>query len=229
MFEPTRGGTRGGQAEFKWSDVSADKDREHYLGHSINAPTGRWQKNKDVHWYNRDLDQSEAERLEEIRKVKELEAQALGAVLGYEPTTGGVSGGPTSSSNSIPLPVDPEKLAAQKAEKEERKRLKAERKEEKRRKKEEKKARRKDLTKKVTNMNDADTGTAAGRVHLDGLTLLNGLGLLFVGMYLLLVAGATGTNTPLIGTEDPMLKGSIDIHGSILPRRDSPHRCYPIL
>ena len=28
MYEPTRGGTRGGQAEFKWSDVSADKDRE---------------------------------------------------------------------------------------------------------------------------------------------------------------------------------------------------------
>lgn len=28
MFEPIRGGTRGGQAEFKWSDVSADKDRE---------------------------------------------------------------------------------------------------------------------------------------------------------------------------------------------------------
>ena len=28
MYEPIRGGTRGGQAEFKWSDVSADKDRE---------------------------------------------------------------------------------------------------------------------------------------------------------------------------------------------------------
>jgi hypothetical protein len=28
MFEPIRGGTRGGQAEFKWTDVSADKDRE---------------------------------------------------------------------------------------------------------------------------------------------------------------------------------------------------------
>lgn len=28
MFEPIRGGTRGGQAEFKWADVSADKDRE---------------------------------------------------------------------------------------------------------------------------------------------------------------------------------------------------------
>ena len=29
MFDgPIRGGTRGGQGEFKWSDVSADKDRE---------------------------------------------------------------------------------------------------------------------------------------------------------------------------------------------------------
>lgn len=28
MYEPIRGGTRGGQAEFKWADVSADKDRE---------------------------------------------------------------------------------------------------------------------------------------------------------------------------------------------------------
>jgi len=25
---PIRGGTRGGAAEFKWTDVSADKDRE---------------------------------------------------------------------------------------------------------------------------------------------------------------------------------------------------------
>jgi hypothetical protein len=99
MFEPIRGGTRGGQAEFKWSDVSADKDREvrifpnilsssqhppslqNYLGHSINAPTGRWQKNKDVHWYNRDQKLSEEERAEEIRKVKEAEAEALSVAL----------------------------------------------------------------------------------------------------------------------------------------------------
>lgn len=54
---------------------------QHYLGHSVNAPTGRWQKNKDVHWYNRDLDATEAERTEEIRKIKELEAQALASVL----------------------------------------------------------------------------------------------------------------------------------------------------
>ncbi|KAM6504392.1 Kinase phosphorylation domain containing protein [Amanita muscaria] len=81
MFEPVRGGTRGGQAEFKWTDVAADKDREHYLGHSINAPTGRWQKNKDIHWYSRDQQSLLDGRDEEIRQVKELEANALAVAL----------------------------------------------------------------------------------------------------------------------------------------------------
>ena len=69
MYNPTRGGTRGGAgpsfasalpfpvgssaqateltlfrgplaAEFKWKDVQSDKDREHYLGHSVLAPAG---------------------------------------------------------------------------------------------------------------------------------------------------------------------------------------------
>jgi len=55
--------------------------QQHYLGHSINAPTGRWQKNKDIHWYSRDLKDDDAQREEEIRKIKELEAQALASVL----------------------------------------------------------------------------------------------------------------------------------------------------
>jgi hypothetical protein len=31
-------------AEFNWDDVKADKHRENYLGHSVKAPVGRWQK-----------------------------------------------------------------------------------------------------------------------------------------------------------------------------------------
>lgn len=51
------------------------------MGHSINAPTGRWQKNKDVHWYSRDEGETAAERREEMRKIKEAEAEALSAAL----------------------------------------------------------------------------------------------------------------------------------------------------
>ncbi|KAJ8454821.1 hypothetical protein ONZ45_g19157 [Pleurotus djamor] len=148
MFEPVRGGTRGGQAEFKWSDVSADKDRENYLGHSINAPTGRWQKNKDVHWYNRDLKDSAEERREEIRKVKEAEAEALSMALGFGPAAKGgggpsISAVPTSPTATRPsVGVDPAVEAAEKEAKEAKKRRKAERKEEKRARKEKHRSRR---------------------------------------------------------------------------------------
>ncbi|KAG1752859.1 kinase phosphorylation protein-domain-containing protein [Suillus lakei] len=132
MFEPIRGGTRGGQAEFKWTDVSADKDRENYLGHSINAPTGRWQKNKDVHWYNRD-NKDESEREEEIRKIKEAEAEALSAALGFASAPSGstpVAKAPSTiqSSPAHILAVDGGQLPSKK---EEKRRKKAERKEEK--------------------------------------------------------------------------------------------------
>ncbi|KAF8740959.1 hypothetical protein AX14_006436 [Amanita brunnescens Koide BX004] len=124
MFEPVRGGTRGGQAEFKWSDVSEDKDREHYLGHSINAPTGRWQKNKDVHWYSRSRQMTDAEMEEEIRKIKELEANALSAALGFEST-------PKNTVQTSGAGSDHEE-EKEKLKKEERKRKKAERKEQRR-------------------------------------------------------------------------------------------------
>lgn len=92
MFHPTRGGTRGGAAEFSWSDVKADKDRENYLGHSINAPTGRWLNGRDVRWFEKDNQKTqidpnltgeqvqererkrkEKERKKEIRDIKRSE------------------------------------------------------------------------------------------------------------------------------------------------------------
>lgn len=50
---PIREGSRGGRDQFSWENVKGDKDREFYLGHSVKALVGHWQKNKDPYWYAR--------------------------------------------------------------------------------------------------------------------------------------------------------------------------------
>ncbi|RSH87265.1 hypothetical protein EHS25_003174 [Saitozyma podzolica] len=87
---PVRGGNRGGAGDFKWSAVVEDKDRENYLGHSVNAPQGRWQKNKDIHWYARDkadldADAAAQEKRAEMKRLKEAEEEALSIALGFAP------------------------------------------------------------------------------------------------------------------------------------------------
>jgi hypothetical protein len=82
-------GSRGGTGDFKWSDVQASSHREHYLGHSIMAPTGRWAKGKDLTWYAKgDKDDEEAAASEadarkaEIKRIKEAEQDAMARALG---------------------------------------------------------------------------------------------------------------------------------------------------
>ncbi|KAL8857869.1 MAG: hypothetical protein Q9178_005626 [Gyalolechia marmorata] len=81
-------GSRGGRDAFKWEDVKDDQHRENYLGHSLMAPVGRWQKNKDLSWYAKGDDSQAATdaakaRAEEIRRIKEAEQDALSEALGY--------------------------------------------------------------------------------------------------------------------------------------------------
>ncbi|CAD6501702.1 BgTH12-01952 [Blumeria graminis f. sp. triticale] len=101
-------GSRGG-VEFSWSDVTTSQHRENYLGHSVMAPVGRWQKGKDLTWYAKGSSISSAgdqtveernlrERKEEIRKIKEAEEDALAKALGLP-----VKQRNTSESNAITL------------------------------------------------------------------------------------------------------------------------------
>jgi hypothetical protein len=78
---PPRGGSRGGRDQFNWEDVKADKEREYYLGHSVKALTGRWQKGKDVYWYTRGKGEENTGNLDaELQTVKAHEEQLMAEV-----------------------------------------------------------------------------------------------------------------------------------------------------
>lgn len=81
-----RDGCRGGRM-FSWDQVKDDKQRVCYLGNSVAAPIGKWQRGRDIMWYTKNIDlstkSSAPQKKSEFDIVKEREQKMMSKVLDH--------------------------------------------------------------------------------------------------------------------------------------------------
>ncbi|KAJ3262007.1 hypothetical protein HK103_003850 [Boothiomyces macroporosus] len=83
--EKIREGNRGGLGLFRWENIKEDKHREIYLGNTVKCAVGRWQKNKNLNWFNEQKVTGESQvELDEIAEIKRKETEAMMEALGLK-------------------------------------------------------------------------------------------------------------------------------------------------
>ncbi|KAJ3272973.1 hypothetical protein HDV01_004879 [Terramyces sp. JEL0728] len=83
--EKIREGNRGGLGLFRWDNIKEDKHREIYLGNTVKCAVGRWQKNKNLNWFNEQKVAGESQvELDEIAEIKRKETEAMMEALGMK-------------------------------------------------------------------------------------------------------------------------------------------------